>query len=63
MVYTNDDATTNLGVSGLNVALYCDEGSNTTIYSNLTSNTLKNYYYTSMTNDANCAIYTYNSLV
>ena len=50
MVYTNTDTTTNNGVEGLDVGLYCDENSVNTTYGTLSPNTQKSYYYTSMTN-------------
>lgn len=63
LVYTNTDSTTNQGVEGLDVGLYCDENAVNTTYGTLSPNTQKTYYYTSMTNAAACPIYTYNALV
>lgn len=59
-MYSNNDPSTNGGVSGLNVAMLCGTNTEPT-YGDLTLDI--DVYTTSMTSIYGCPFYTYNALI
>lgn len=63
LIYSNDDVTTNGGVTDLYVAQNCDSGASTVTTSSLTQGESSFTYYTQQTSNYACPVFTMNALI
>lgn len=63
LVYSNDNSSTNGGVSALYVAQECDSSMTTPETSALSSNDDGSEYYTSQKSNMACPVFTVNALI